>query len=81
MYSKETRYSGLPLMIWEEDENVELQFLVSNYCFPHNWPSSDQQQEIRKDSTSHYIWNPSKTSEFGDKETDQQMACGFRSFD
>lgn len=53
MYSKETRYSGLPSMTWEEDENVELQFLVSNYCFPHNWPSSNQRQEIRKDPRLH----------------------------
>ena len=53
MYSKETRYSGLPSMIWEEDENVELQFLVANYCFSHNWPSINQRQEIRKDSRLH----------------------------
>ena len=29
---------------------------LSNYCFPHNWPSSNQRQEIRKDSRLHIIF-------------------------
>ncbi|CAG2254367.1 tatD [Mytilus edulis] len=50
LYLKETRHSGLPSLTWDEtDRHVEIQFLISNYCFPRNWPSSKDRHQLRKD--------------------------------
>jgi len=48
MYLKETRYSDSPSLVWKE-EDVVLQLLITNYCFPHNWPTSGARHKFRKD--------------------------------
>lgn len=45
-FLREIRCSELPPFIWED---VEVKYLVSNYCFPHDWPSSRDRECIRKD--------------------------------
>ena len=49
MFLKETRCSGLPHFDWENEE-TKLQYLVTNYCFPHHWPSSTNRNKIREDT-------------------------------
>lgn len=48
--SKSVRYSDLPLYEQEfEDRHYKVSHLVSNFCFPHHWPSTSDRRNMRRD--------------------------------
>lgn len=51
----QTRCSGLPAPISNEND-ITLNLLIANYCYPNNWPSSSRRQEIRKDQRLRFTY-------------------------
>ncbi|CAC5408848.1 unnamed protein product [Mytilus coruscus] len=50
MLSKKLGTNSLPPLSWTwSNTDYRISYLISNYCYPRNWPSSKLRSEIRKD--------------------------------